>query len=71
MSGAAPQGKGDRIVSVYDGQRQIGIVIERADKTCIAKDANGKKLGTYSNARIAADAISDVDRLFRRADGST
>ena len=54
----------DRQFPVYGGQCQIGTVIERRDKTCIAKGADGRKLGTFANLEKAVAEISDVDRVF-------
>ena len=51
----------DRQISVYAGQTLLGFVVERADKSsCIAKDANGKKLGSFPSLQRAADAISEA-----------
>ena len=53
-----------RQLSVYDGTRCIGIVIERGDKSCIAKDVNGRKLGRFATVKQAADAVTEIDKVF-------
>lgn len=50
----------DRQISVYAGQTLLGFVVERADKSCVAKDASGKKLGSFPSLQRAADAISEA-----------
>ena len=54
-----------RQIAVYDGQRMIGTLIEHADRTCVAKDAAGKKLGTFPTIKGAADRISEADNTSR------
>ena len=53
-----------RAISVYQGQDHIGTVIERGDKTFIAKDLVGHKLGPFPNVQKAADAITELHRVF-------
>ena len=65
--GAAPAMSGARQLAVYDGTRHIGTVIERDDRTCIARDVNGRKLGVFPNVQKAADAITAVDAVFSGA----
>jgi hypothetical protein len=57
-----------REIVVYDGTRHIGTIVERDDRTCIARDVSGKKLGTFPNVAKAADAISKTDKIFADAD---
>lgn len=49
----------DRQISVYAGQTLLGFVVERADKSCVAKDANGKKLGSFPSVQKAVAAVGD------------
>ncbi len=58
----------NREIAVYDGTRHIGTIVERADRTCVARDVNGKKVGTFSNVSKAADAIGEIDKIFVGAD---
>jgi len=50
----------DRQISVYDGQRMIGTITERASKDCVAKDASGRALGKFPSIQKAADALSET-----------
>lgn len=49
----------DRQISVYDGQQLLGFLIERSDKSCVAKDASGHKLGSFPNLQKAVAAVGD------------
>jgi hypothetical protein len=57
----------NRELAVYDGTRHIGTIIERADRRCVARGASGRKIGTFPNVQKAADAISEVDKVFSNA----
>jgi hypothetical protein len=50
----------DRHLSLYDGQRFLGTIIERGNKKCVAKNADGRKLGEFASAKAASAAISDA-----------
>ncbi len=56
-----------RQISVYPGQDHIGTVIKRSDKSCIAHDVNGREIGTFPDLQKAANAISEVDKIFSGA----
>jgi hypothetical protein len=58
----------DRQLSLYDGQRFLGTITERGDKSCIAKDANGQKLGKFPSVQKASAAISEIDDAQPRSD---
>ena len=51
---------GDRQISVYSGQTLLGFVVERSDKSCIAKDASSRKLGRFPTIQQAVKAIGEV-----------
>lgn len=55
---------GARELALYDGQRHIGTIIERPDRTCIARDVTGKKLGSFPSVQKAANAITEIDKIF-------
>ncbi len=55
---------GARNIAVYDGQHLLGFVIVHEDKTCVAKDAAGRRLGTFPSVKAATDAIDEVDKAF-------
>jgi hypothetical protein len=61
---------GARELVLYDGRRHIGTIIERPDRTCIARDVTGKKLGSFSSVQKAANAITEIDKIFGGADRS-
>jgi hypothetical protein len=55
------------IISVYDGQRLLGHITERAPGRHIARTwPDEVKLGTFRTRREAADAISLAARRCRR-----
>lgn len=47
--------------TVYDGSKMLGTIVER-NRTFRAIDANGRKLGSFPNARDAMRAISTAAR---------
>lgn len=50
----------DRQISVYDGQQLLGFVIERSDKSCVAKDASDSKLGRFPTLQQAVNAVGEA-----------
>ena len=50
-----------RHISVYDGQRRMGAITGNDDDGFVAKDARGKKLGSFETVKQASDAISEAD----------
>lgn len=53
---------GDRQISVYSGQTLLGFVVERSDKSCIAKDASSRKLGRFPTIQQAVKAIGELHK---------
>jgi hypothetical protein len=48
-------------LSVYDGARCLGHIIERSG-ACHATSSSGKALGSYATRKAASDAISAADQ---------
>jgi hypothetical protein len=44
-----------KLLSVYDGQVCLGVIEE--GRTCIARDVDGTKIGTFTNRKVALDAF--------------
>jgi hypothetical protein len=44
-----------KILSVYDGQVCLGVIEE--GRTCLARDAEGNRVGTFANRKAALDAF--------------
>ena len=49
-----------RHLSLYDGTRFLGTIIVRGDKSCIAKDVNGRELGKFTSIQKASAAIDEA-----------
>jgi hypothetical protein len=50
-----PRAAVHRMLSVYDGQLFLGVIEE--GRTCIARDADGERFGTFQNRKAALDAF--------------
>lgn len=51
---------GEGRLSIYDGQQLLGFVVERSDRTCVAKDASGHKLGSFPTVQKAVAAVGEA-----------
>ncbi len=53
-----PAARHDQAVAVYDGETDVGDIIERADRAGFdAVDATGKLIGTFATRLAASRAI--------------
>jgi hypothetical protein len=44
-----------KILSVYAGREMLGVIEE--GKTCLARDVDGNRVGTFTNRKAALDAF--------------
>jgi hypothetical protein len=44
-----------KTLSVYDGQTCLGVIEE--GRTCLARDSEGNRVGTFANRKAALDAF--------------
>jgi hypothetical protein len=44
-----------KLLSVSDGQTCLGVIEE--GRTCIARDVDGERIGTFANRKVALDAF--------------
>jgi hypothetical protein len=58
LAGEALYDDQPRILSVYDGRRAIGFLIQRGRSGVEAFDADGASIGLFSNQREAAAAVT-------------